>query len=87
MVKGTILNYRGSHKTHNPYQVLIKFEGIEDRKKEKSLVGKKATYKTSSGKLMQGEILAPHANKGVVRVRFEPGLPGQALGKQVEISK
>ena len=87
MVKGTILNYRGSHKTHNPYQVLIKFEGVEDKKKAETLVGKKAVFQTSSKKAMEGVVLAPHGGKGVVRARFEPGLPGQALGKQVELSK
>ena len=32
-----------------------------------------------------GTIVSPHGNKGLVRVRFRRGLPGQALGTTVKI--
>ncbi len=84
-MKGVIVNYRGSHKTQNPYQMIIKVEGIRSREKAEKLVGKTVVWKTPSGKEIKGRITAPHGNKGAVRARFEKGLPGQALGTEVEI--
>ncbi|MDI6805626.1 MAG: 50S ribosomal protein L35ae, partial [Candidatus Bathyarchaeia archaeon] len=33
-----------------------------------------------------GKIVALHGKKGLVRVRFRRGLPGQALGTKVELT-
>jgi len=85
-MKGTILNYRGSHKHHNPKQMLVRIEGVDSKDKAAKLKGKKVVWTSPSGKKIAGIIAQPHGNKGVVRVHFkEKGLPGQALGDKVDI--
>ena len=84
-MEGVIINYRGSHKTMKGNQVIVEVKGIEKREQAKELVGKRAVYVTESGKRLIGKITAPHGNKGRVRVRFEKGVPGQALGRKVVI--
>lgn len=85
-MKGVIINYRGSHKQQNPRQMIAKIEGVEDKESAKKLKGKKVVWTSPSGKKIVGIITQPHGNKGHVRVHFkEKGLPGQALGAEVEI--
>lgn len=83
-IKGTIKNYKQGAKNTYTNQVIIIIEG-SDKEKSKKLVGKKAIWKTSSGKEMVGSIADVHGNKGAVRARFEKGLPGQAIGTEILI--
>ena len=86
-MEGIIVNYRGSYKTQNPKQMIVKVKGIDTKEKAEKLIGKKVTWKTPTNKEISGEISASHGNKGAVRAIFsEKGLPGQALGRQVIIS-
>ena len=85
-MKGRIMAYRGSHHTQRPKQIIVKVEGVSDKSAAVKLHGKKAVWTTPSGKKITGIITQPHGNKGYVRVRFpEKGLPGQALGTEIEI--
>lgn len=85
-MKGIILNYRGSHKQQNPRQMLVKVENINTKEAAAKLKGKKAVWTSPSGKKIIGILAKPHGNKGVIRVHFrEKGLPGQALGAEVDI--
>ena len=65
--------------------MIIKVEGVSDKEKASSLVGKKVTWKTPSGKELVGEIKAIHGNSGAVRATFTTGMPGQAVGTKVKI--
>ncbi len=85
-MKGIIVNYRRGRHTQNPRQMIIKVEGVESREEAEKLIGKEVIFKTPSGKEIKGKITAPHGNKGAVRARFERGLPGQALGKEVTVA-
>ena len=69
-MKGVIINYRGSHKTMKPNQIIVSPDGITSREEARRLVGKRVVY---GGKVM-GVITAPHGNKGCVRVRFDRGI-------------
>lgn len=62
--------------------VLVK--GVENREAAGKLVGKKVTYNTGK-KEIAGEIRSAHGNKGAVRVLFETGMPGQAIGQKVSL--
>jgi large subunit ribosomal protein L35Ae len=84
-MKGTVINYRTGRHTQNPHQMLIRPEGVEDRAGAEKLAGKKVVWKSPAGKELTGTITSPHGNKGMVRARFERGLPGQAVGTEVEI--
>ncbi len=85
-MKGRILSFRRGKYRQNTYQYLIEVPGIDSREKASQLIGRKVVWKSPSGKLIAGKVLAPHGKKGVVRVRFGRGLPGEALTQEVEIS-
>jgi large subunit ribosomal protein L35Ae len=84
-MEGTIINYRGSHKTQHPNQMIIKVKEIETKEKAKDLLKKTVTWLTPTKKEIKGVITKEHGNKGAVRVKFEKGLPGQAIGTKVKI--
>lgn len=65
--------------------MILRFEGVTDRAKAHKLLGKKVSWKTSSGKEMKGEIVKLHGNSGAVRAIFETGMPGQCLGCKVKV--
>lgn len=81
-----IINFKRGRKTQTTNQMIIVSSGV-DKKKAESLVGKKVVY-TCVGKdkkTIQGEIRSPHGNSGAMRVLFERGMPGQAIGQKVEV--
>lgn len=71
---------------------MLEIEGSEkcdSREKGREFVGKEVFW-TSPGKnkkIISGKIVSPHGNKGVLRAIFEKGLPGQAIGTEVEIKE
>lgn len=74
---------QGRHHQHSRQMILKVGENLEQAKK---VVGKTAVWKTSSGKLIKGQIVAVHGRNGNVRANFsEKGLPGQALGTKIKI--
>jgi large subunit ribosomal protein L35Ae len=85
-MEGVIVNYRGSHKTQYPNQMIIKVDGVDSKEKAKELVKKEVIWETPAKKQMKGIILKEHGTKGAVRVKFTPGLPGQAIGTKVEVN-
>ena len=86
-MKGTVIQFRQGRKTQKPRHFLIEIDGVDNREKAGKLVGKIVEWKSSGKnfKIIKGEIKSAHGNKGVVRAVFEVGLPGQAIGTNVEI--
>lgn len=84
-MEARIINYRRGRHTEYTDQFILKPEGVENKDDALKLVGKKVVWKTVSGKEIRGKITKTHGNKGEVLARFMKGLPGQALGKKVEI--
>ena len=58
--------------------------GYNDNSTE--LIGKKVTYKTKNQEII-GEVTSLHGVKGAIRVRFEKGMPGQSIFREVLISE
>lgn len=86
-MEGVIINYRRGRKTQTTNQMVISFEGV-DKEKATSLVGKEVIY-TCEGKakkLIKGKVTSTHGSKGAVRVLFETGMPGQAIGGKVTLN-
>jgi large subunit ribosomal protein L35Ae len=86
-MKGTIANFRRGRRTQKPNQLIIYIDEIDSKKKAEKLIGKKVSW-TSPGKnktTINGKITSSHGNKGAVRALFERGIPGQALGKEIDI--
>lgn len=82
--QGTIVNYRIGVRTQNSKECLIQFMNATSICDGSRLVGRKVAWKMGKIKII-GTILDTHGQKGLVRVRFRRGVPGQALGTVVEL--
>ncbi len=85
-MKGRLSNYRRGVHTEYTNQYVVEVEGVADRSAAAGILGKRAVWKTSTGKEIVGKVSKAHGNSGAVLVRFGKGLPGQAIGTEVEIS-
>jgi large subunit ribosomal protein L35Ae len=87
MTTGKVIQFRRGRKTFKPRHFLIEIPTIDTREKATELVGKTVKWKSPAKdpKTIQGKIASAHGGNGVVRAIFEIGLPGQAIGTEVEI--
>ena len=85
MTNGRVIQFRRGVNTIRERHFIIEPEGSKTRKEATELIGKMVEWKSPAGKIIKGKITAAHGNKGLVRVAFERGLPGQALITKVEI--
>lgn len=76
-----LYNYRGYPKTRT-HQMIVAVEAGDPAK----LIGKKVVWTSKNGKKFAGSVTHTHG-KHAVRVRFNEGLPGQALGTEVQLAK
>lgn len=86
-MKGKVIQFRQGRKTQKPRHFLVEIAGVDSREKAGKFVGKDVEW-TSPGKLkkvIKGKVASAHGNNGVLRVIFEIGLPGQAIGDDVEV--
>ena len=81
---GTIHSYRRNRHDYYGDQMIVVVDGMENREQASKLIGKKVIYSTGK-KQIAGEVRSAHGNSGALRVLFETGMPGQALGCQVQI--
>ena len=84
-MKGIIANYRQGRHTQHTNQFIIKIEGVKTKEDAKKYIGYKVKWTSAGGKVIHGVLTHTHGNSGALRARFEKGLPGQAIGQQVEI--
>jgi len=83
LIEGLILNYRISRKTQDPRQCLIKVMSVEPSEAGR-MIGSKVGWPVDDPKIF-GKIVSAHGRTGTLRVRFNKGVPGQALGSRVKI--
>jgi large subunit ribosomal protein L35Ae len=88
MTKAKVIQFRRGRKTFKPRHFLIEIPGIDTREKAKAFVGKITEWKSTGKdpKIIKGKVSSAHGGNGVVRAVFEKGLPGQAIGTDVEIN-
>ncbi len=84
-MKAKIAHFRGGKHTQTNNHMLLVAEGIDNREKASKLVGKQVIFLTQKGSAIAGKIASAHGNSGVLRAVFEKGMPGQSIGKDVEI--
>jgi len=84
-MEGVIVNFKGGMHTQYTDYMIVKVGGIENKDQAKELVSKKVVWKSPTGKEIIGKVSKAHGNKGAVRVKFEKGMPGQAVGQKVNI--
>ena len=85
IMEGVIVNFKGSHKTQVGNQMIVQAKGISSKDDAAKLVGKKVVWSSPAGKEIKGEVRSAHGNKGALRVLFEKGMPGQAIGTKVKV--
>lgn len=83
-MQGLILSYRRGSHTQNVNQVLVDF-GFKNDKEAEKFIGKELVWISPGGKTIKGKIINIHGKKGIVRAKFNPNLPGQAIGTKVEL--
>jgi large subunit ribosomal protein L35Ae len=84
-MEGTIVNFKRGRISTSENQMIVQVSGVDSKEDALKLVGKKVAYNTGK-KDMLGVVAAPHGNSGALRVRFESGMPGQAIGQKVKIN-
>jgi large subunit ribosomal protein L35Ae len=83
-MEGIIANFRqGRHHTYSN-QMVVLVESLKNKEDAGKLVGKKVVWNTGK-KDISGEVRSAHGNSGALRVLFETGMPGQAVGGKVQI--
>ncbi len=83
-MKGIIVNFRRGRHTQRDNQMIITVESINTKEKAEKLEGKEVLYNTGKN-IIKGKITKAHGNSGSLRALFEKGMPGQAIGSEVEI--
>ena len=87
-MKATIVSFKRGRHVLTGNQAIVEVEGVESKSDAEKLVGKKMkiAFPGKNKTEINGEIRSAHGNTGAVRVLFERGLPGQALGKEVQFA-
>jgi large subunit ribosomal protein L35Ae len=81
---GVVQSYRRSPKSQRNQECLIKV--LDPESKGVNLIGWKVSWPQEEPRLF-GTILKPHGKTGALRVKFDKGLPGQALSTHVKIMR
>jgi large subunit ribosomal protein L35Ae len=84
--KCVIINYiRRADDQKNKFMA-VKIQGVDSDKEAARFIGRWVIWQTASGKKLRGKIVKVHGKNGLVKVRFQKGLPGQAIGKEAELA-
>ena len=78
------MNYRIGIRTQMSRECLVQFVNADSMAQTGKFIGQKVLWKSGKSELF-GKIVGFHGKKGVVRVRFKKGVPGQALGTTVKL--
>lgn len=87
-MEGIVINYRRGRRTQTTNQMIIEIDNVSKKEEAEKLIGKEVVYicEGKNKKEIKGKISSSHGNKGAVRVLFEKGMPGQAIGGLVKIN-
>lgn len=83
-MKGRILHFKQNRHATTGNQMIVSVGGVDNREAAAKFAGKKVVFKTKNGEI-KGEVASAHGNSGALRVRFERGMPGQAIGQDLDI--
>ena len=84
IIHGRITNYRIGIRAQMSRECLIQFENVDSVSLVGQLIGQKVVWNKGKNRFV-GRIVGLHGKKGIVRVKFAAGVPGQALGTTVEL--
>ena len=83
-MKAKVVQFRRGRKTYKPRHFILDVQA-GSREEAENFIGKEVEWTSPGGKIIKGKISSAHGNKGLVRARFEKGLPGQAVSGEVEV--
>jgi large subunit ribosomal protein L35Ae len=86
-MEARIVSFRRGKRTQYTNQMIVRVEGVETKEEATKLIKKGLVWRTP-GKLskeINGVIKTTHGNRGLVRVHFERGMPGQSLTSKVTL--
>ena len=86
MVKALFVNYLGGRHTRRNKQILVKIDQVDDKNAAAKYIGKKVTWKSLNKNTLSGKIVGVHGGNGVLEARMRKGLPGQAIGSELNIN-
>ena len=81
------MNYKGGRRTQCTNQLIVDVNECPNKEQASKLISNTVEWTTPTGKKIVGNVRRAHGNNGYVLVRFNKGLPGQALGSEVEIKE
>ena len=81
---GRITNYQTGPRSQRSRVCLVQFNNVNSVSSVGQLIGRKIVWKKGNKKFV-GKIASLHGRKGMIRVRFTKGVPGQAIGNTVEL--
>ncbi|MEM3443013.1 MAG: 50S ribosomal protein L35ae [Candidatus Bathyarchaeia archaeon] len=82
--QGTIVNYRVGPKSQRPKECIVQLASVKSVSEASRLIGRKVVWTDGKNRIV-GKVVDLHGKKGLVRVRFRKGVPGQALGTTVKL--
>ncbi len=82
-MRARIVSYRRGRKTVTQNQAVVDL-GAKNKQEANKLLGTRVVYHTMN-KALYGVVSRVHGNIGKVIARFRTGLPGQAIGRDVEV--
>lgn len=65
--------------------MILHLDGVDSRENAKSMINKRVIWTSPAGKKIEGKVTNVHGNKGAMRVQFDSGMPGQAIGQKVDV--
>jgi large subunit ribosomal protein L35Ae len=84
-MKARISSFRRGRHVQTMNQMVLISSDVSNKEDASKLVGKEVVFLTAKGNAINGKVTSAHGNKGAIRALFEKGMPGQSLGKEVEI--
>ncbi len=84
-ILGIVANYRLGMASQHCKEFLIRIQNVESEGEACKYIGRKAIWRSEGNKRIAGKVLGVHGKRGVLKARFRKGLPGQAIGTNVEI--
>lgn len=83
--KGVVTEFARSRRVQQNNFILIKFPATNDFSQASKLIGRIVAWTSPSGHKLRGKIVSTHGKNGVVKARFQHGLPSQGIGTEIMI--
>jgi large subunit ribosomal protein L35Ae len=83
--KGIFTEFARSRRVQQNNFILIKFPSINNFSQASKLIGHMVAWTSQSGHKLRGKIVSTHGRNGVVKARFQHGLPSQEIGTEIII--